>query len=162
MTAAPKTQRDEWMMVPPKQDDLAARMDPTKIRARGFNAGKKSAAAGEGTAWNETPEEKRLRLEREVLGIAPTKSEEAEKKVDERKEDEEKARRVREYNEKYRGKSLMDMKKGGEVVEDDPSKRTFDYEKDMGAGTKIGHKQRKELLEKAKGFQSKFGKGSFL
>lgn len=46
--------------------------------------------------------------------------------------------------------------------EDDPSKRAFDYEKDMGGGMKIGHAQRKEMLNKAADFGSRFSKGSYL
>lgn len=58
--------------MPPKQDDLAARMDPTKIRARGFNTGKgaKTAVGDDNSAWNETPEEKRKRLQDEMMGIS--------------------------------------------------------------------------------------------
>ena len=57
----------------PKQDDLAARMDPSKIRARGFNTGKgakaSSALADDGSAWNETPEQKMKRLQDEMMGV---------------------------------------------------------------------------------------------
>lgn len=60
------------MTMAPQQDDLAARMDPTRIRARGFNTGK-AARGGEGPsamAWNETAEQKQKRLADEVLGIS--------------------------------------------------------------------------------------------
>jgi len=91
--------------MPPKQDDLAARMDPTKIRARKFNTGKgakgPSAAGGADNAmWTETPDEKRKRLADEVLGIVPTASSSADT-VRERKlrvEDEERERKIREHN----------------------------------------------------------------
>jgi len=46
--------------------------------------------------------------------------------------------------------------------EDDPSQRAFDYEKDMGGATKIGHAQRREILNKASEFGSRFSKGSYL
>lgn len=46
--------------------------------------------------------------------------------------------------------------------EDDPSKRGFDYEKDMAAGTKIGHAQKREMLNRAADFGSRFAKGSYL
>lgn len=71
-----KVRRDEWMTMPPTQDDLAARMDPSKIRARGFNTGKgaRARAAGDGndgsSTWHETPEQKRKRLADEVMGVA--------------------------------------------------------------------------------------------
>jgi hypothetical protein len=69
-----KPKRDDWMMMPPKQDDLAARMDPTKQRARGFNTGKgakgRSISGGDNSTWNETPEQKQSRLADEMMGIS--------------------------------------------------------------------------------------------
>jgi hypothetical protein len=70
-----KSQRDEWMIVPPSNSDWSARVDPTKLKARKFNTGKGSNAAsqgattGEDNKWTETPSEKRARLEREIMGI---------------------------------------------------------------------------------------------
>jgi len=87
------------MMVPPKQDDLVARMDPTKLRARKFNSGKGARAPNSGGAdnaiWTETPEQKRKRLENEVLGIsAPSGA--AEVVID--REQEATVKRIREHN----------------------------------------------------------------
>ena len=69
-----KLKRDDWMMMPPKQDDLAARMDPTKQRARGFNTGKGArgppAVEEDSSAWNETPEQKQKRLANEMMGVS--------------------------------------------------------------------------------------------
>lgn len=69
-----KPRRDDWMTMPPEQDELAARMDPSKQRARGFNTSKGAKAppakGGDGSAWHEAPEQKRKRLEDEVMGIA--------------------------------------------------------------------------------------------
>mgnify|MGYP002716686178 CR=1 FL=1 len=94
------------MMLPPKQDDLAARMDPTKIRARKFNTGRGARAPNQGGGgidgvWTETPEQKRKRLENEVLGIAaPAAAGGSDTSRDHRKdaEAEETARRIGEYN----------------------------------------------------------------
>ena len=47
-------------------------------------------------------------------------------------------------------------------LEDDPSKRAFDREKDMASGSRIGTAQRREMLSKAAGFSSKFAGGSYL
>lgn len=52
--------------------------------------------------------------------------------------------------------------KGAEAEEDDPNKRAFDREKDMSSGLGIGGAQKKELLNKASGFSSKFAGGSYL
>lgn len=165
---AKTVQRDEWMTLPPTQDDLAARMDPTKIRARKFNSGKGARApGGDGMGvWTETPEQKLKRLQNEALGItAPANSSAASQESRRTKEEEMKLRRIREKVESARGSSLMEQHKDkgtGKEKEDDPSKRGFDYEKDMGIGMKVGHKQRSELLNKAKGFGDRFSSGNFL
>lgn len=62
------------MTMPPEQDGLASRMDPSKIRARGFNTGKGAKGpaekGGDNSAWHETPDQKRKRLEEEMMGIS--------------------------------------------------------------------------------------------
>ena len=59
--------------MPPEQDGLAARMDPSKQRPRGFNTGKGAkgplAAEQDMTAWHETAEQKQKRLADEMMGI---------------------------------------------------------------------------------------------
>lgn len=118
--------------------------------------------------WTETPEQKLKRLQDEALGIsAPANSEQsaAGKSGRRSKEEEERARRMREELEKARGKSLMEVHKEkgtGKEMEDDPSKRGFDWEKDMGSGMKIDNRKREDLLKRAKGFGDRFSSGSFL
>ncbi|OAL44250.1 hypothetical protein IQ07DRAFT_522489 [Pyrenochaeta sp. DS3sAY3a] len=168
-TKAPqKPQRDDWMTMPPTQDDLAARMDPTKMRARKFNTGK-SAGGGGGmsTAWTETPEQKLKRLQDEAMGIttsaAPGPAAGAEPRRN--KDEERRMRKMREKIDASRGKSLIEQhqEKGtGKEKEDDPSKRAFDYEKDMAVSGNINNKQRREMLNKSKGFGDRFASGSFL
>lgn len=99
-----KRRRDDWMMLPPQQDDLAARLDPTKLKARGFNTGK-SAKQGGGkggisSIWTETPEERRQRLQDQVMGVKVDESGSKATAKDHRKEqeNEEKARKIREHN----------------------------------------------------------------
>jgi hypothetical protein len=103
--AAPvRTQRDEWMTLPPQQDDLAARMDPSKMRARGFNTGKNArggnttpAGGNIAAAWTETPEEKLKRLQDEAMGVKPATAGHVDAKEAARnKEKEAEARRIRE------------------------------------------------------------------
>ncbi|KAF2754298.1 hypothetical protein EJ05DRAFT_541380 [Pseudovirgaria hyperparasitica] len=166
-TSEKKPQRDEWMMLPPKQDDLAARMDPTKIRARKFNTGKgaKAGDAGGGSSlWTETAEQKQRRLQNEVLGITePATAGSSDSSRKSKSREEQRARKIKENLDKSRGESLyMQHKERNTVEEDDPSKRAFDREKDMGVGLKLGHAQRKELMNRAADFGSKFSGGGFL
>lgn len=169
--ALKKPQREEWMLLPPKQDDWSARADPTKLKNRKFNTGKGSKApaqkgGGESALWTETPEQKRQRLADEVMGVKKPAQLGPEEKTDRWKEEEarETERRIREYNERNRSTSLYN--EHGKAVpkekEDDPSARAFDREKDMGMGMKIGRAQKRELLNKAKDFGSRFEKGNYL
>ncbi|KAH7408135.1 hypothetical protein DE146DRAFT_742984 [Phaeosphaeria sp. MPI-PUGE-AT-0046c] len=164
-----KAQRDDWMTMPPTQDDLSARMDPTKMRARKFNSGK-SAGAGAGgmsSAWTETPEQKLKRLQDEAMGIASSSNGPAGPAHDSKRsrEEERRARKMREKIDAARGKSMVEQhaEKGeGKEKEDDPSKRAFDYEKDMAVIGTANNKQRREVLNQSKGFGDRFASGSFL
>lgn len=163
--APKKAQRDDWMTMPPTQDDLAARLDPTKQRARKFNSGK-SAGGGGGmsSAWTETPEQKLKRLQDEAMGIS-TASPNAgtPSSAGRSKEEERRARKMREKIDASRGKSLVEQHQSKtKVEEDDPSKRVFDYEKDMAVQGNLNHKQKREMLSKSKGFGDRFSSGSFL
>ncbi|KAI4731437.1 hypothetical protein E4T49_00644 [Aureobasidium sp. EXF-10728] len=170
--AAPvRAQRDEWMTLPPQQDDLAARMDPSKMRARGFNTGKNArggnttpAGGNIAAAWTETPEEKLKRLQDEAMGVKPATAGHVDAKEAARnKEKEAEARRIREQTDKARGPSLMAQHKESntENKDDDPSKRAFNREKDIG-GSSLGLVDKKDLLNKASNFGSKFSGGGYL
>ena len=163
--APKKAQRDDWMTMPPTQDDLAARLDPSKQRARKFNSGK-SAGSGGGmsSAWTETPEQKLKRLQDEALGITTASSNTpAAASSGRSKEEERRARKMREKIDASRGKSLVDQHQNKKKIEeDDPSKRAFDYEKDMAVQGNLNHKQKREMLSKSKGFGDRFSSGSFL
>ncbi|KAN0093809.1 Protein of unknown function (DUF3752) domain containing protein [Hyaloscypha variabilis] len=174
-TASAKPQRAEWMLVPPTDSDWSSRVDPTKLKNRKFQSGKGAKAPSEKSGisaiWTETPEQKRQRLADEVLGraeVATSSRGGKERPEGESREDEETSRRIREYNEKMRGKSLFEERRerkekdGTKEEEDDPSKRGFDREKDMALGGRMGHGEKREMLAKAKDFGSRFQKGSFL
>ncbi|KAF1989590.1 hypothetical protein K402DRAFT_371395 [Aulographum hederae CBS 113979] len=169
---APKLQRDAWMLAPPTHDDLSNRIDPTKLRARKFNTGKGAKGPSSHSneiadIWTETPEQKRKRLENQVMGVTTASSsaggggEPALQKAQKAKE----AERARKM-EAARGPSLFEQhekaKKQRGEEDDDPSKRAFDREKDMGGGMKIGTAKKKELLNHAKNFGNKFSGGNFL
>jgi hypothetical protein len=164
------------MLVPPTDSDWTSRVDPTKLKARKFASGKGANAPSEKSGisaiWTETPEQKRQRLADEVLGraeVATSSSSNVKAKPGaESREDEATARRIREYNEKNRGRSLYEERRerkekdGTKEDEDDPSKRGFDREKDMALGGRMGHGEKREMLAKARDFGSRFQKGSFL
>ncbi len=72
---------------------------------------------------------------------------------------------MREKIEATRGKRLDEQhqERGNwQEKEDDPSKRFFDYEKDMAVSGSVKHKQRREMLNKSKGFSDRFSSGNFL
>lgn len=99
-----KAKRDEWMMLPPTADGLASRLDPTRLRPRKFNTGKGARGPNhvdnDSTVWTETPEQKRKRLEDEVMGIArPASKTGGDARSKHRtREDEDTARRIKEHD----------------------------------------------------------------
>jgi hypothetical protein len=157
------------MLAPPTDSDWSSRVDPTKLKNRKFASGKGAKAPAEKTGisaiWTETPEQKRQRLEDEVMGRKDPSTQSTGKKLSKNDaEAEATARRIQEYNEKNRGRSLMEEHKKAipKEKEDDPSKRAFDKEKDMALGGRIGHVQKKQMLKQAGDFGSRFERGSFL
>ncbi|KAL8766934.1 MAG: hypothetical protein Q9209_006415 [Squamulea sp. 1 TL-2023] len=179
---APKPQqREEWMLIPPSNSDWSTRMDPTKLKNRKFATGKSAKApssskgatgGGIDQIWTETPEQKRQRLQDEMMGVKkPAQLIDGGEEAEDRRGREDEAerreteRRIREYNERNRGVgSLYEEHKKGVQKEkdDDPSKRAFDKEKDMRGGMKIGHAKRKEMVGKAADFGSRFAGGKYL
>lgn len=191
-----RPKRDEWMLVPPKSEDWTSKVDPTKLRNRKFQTGKGSKApqkpGADNTLWTESPDERRKRLDDEVMGVkkpATQLEEKGGKQTISAAEAEETARRIREFNVCYihslrpgptqfymiqdftdqyeaknRSKSLYDehKKAGPREKDDDPSARVFDREKDIAGGRKIGHTQKKEMLDRAAQFGSRFSSGSYL
>jgi hypothetical protein len=170
------------MLAPPSSSGYQA-PDPTKLKSRGFASGRSAAASqGQGggisSIWTETPEEKAKRLRDAVLGRGDVTQPEAGKEEGKgggggrTAADEEK---IRQFTEQTRGRSLVEehrLKKEAEKrrkgqdgegeEEDDPSKRGFNWEKDMKAAGGISHTQRRELLSKSKDFGGRFAKGSYL
>ena len=103
--AASKPKREEWMLVPPKQDDWSSRIDPTKLKNRKFNTGKGAKGpaqkgGGDNNLWTETREEKLKRLEDEVMGVKrPAQlDQDTHKSARSQAEARETERKIREYN----------------------------------------------------------------
>lgn len=98
-------QREEWMLVPPKQEAWSSRVDPTKLRNRKFNTGMGAKAPaqvsdGDNALWTETPEQKRQRLADEVMGVRKPATEggTTPRSKANASEDQATAQRIREYN----------------------------------------------------------------
>ncbi|KAB5549927.1 hypothetical protein GE09DRAFT_1288487 [Coniochaeta sp. 2T2.1] len=155
-------------------------------------AGNEAHSGGVSAIWTETPEEKAKRLRDAVLGRGGEaaeggsggKRQRVEEKVSVRGTRETAdERKIREFTEQTRGRSLYEEhqarkgrrgegegegkgKKGGkeekEEEEDDPSKRAFNWEKDMKSGGTISHTQRRQLLAKSADFGGRFDKGRYL
>lgn len=147
------------------------------------------SGSGISSIWTETPEEKARRLANAVLGREDPSTNPAAGAVTagggggkggmvsfrRTAADEEK---IRAYAEQTRGRSLVEEfaeakkegkreKEGGggkkkDEDDDDPSKRAFDWEKDMKVGGQISNSQRQQLLNRAANFGGRFQKGSFL
>ncbi|KPI36285.1 uncharacterized protein AB675_7317 [Cyphellophora attinorum] len=172
-SAAPAMKRDDWMTMAPSSGDWSSRgADPTQLKARKFNTGKGAKApstSGDRAAdasWHETPEQKQERLQRELMGIKSkdVASKAAPANVSQRSEEEEAtAKRLREYNAE-RGPSLYDshQSKKGREEEDDPSARAFDREKDIAGGLQINATKRRDMLNKASDFGSRFSSAKYL
>ena len=103
--SAKKPQREEWMLILPTNDDWSSRVDPTKLRNRKFNTGKGAKAptgkgAGNNALWTETHEQKRQRLEDEVMGVKKPAQLDQDSKAGSRNaaEARETERRIQEYN----------------------------------------------------------------
>ncbi|KAB5578403.1 hypothetical protein GE09DRAFT_1089509 [Coniochaeta sp. 2T2.1] len=151
-------------------------------------AGNEAHSGGVSAIWTETPEEKAKRLRDAVLGRGGEAAEGGQRKGREEKvvaapkggetADE---RKIREFTEQTRGRSLYEehqarknrrgegeegkggkAKGEGEEEEDDPSKRAFNWEKDMKSGGTISHTQRRQLLAKSADFGGRFDKGRYL
>ncbi|KAL1998686.1 hypothetical protein VTN02DRAFT_5732 [Thermoascus thermophilus] len=165
-----KIQRDEWMLLPPGQSNSTSRVDPTKLRNRKFNTGRSARAPdtsnhGPAASWIETPEQKIRRLENEIMGVSPASTGLQEATIGMSKADEALEERIQLYNEKTRKTTLYeDFQKNSKDPgkEDDPSSRPFDREKDMAAAASISSAERREIINRATNFKSRFTKGRFL
>ncbi|KAK9488664.1 hypothetical protein V1527DRAFT_510316 [Lipomyces starkeyi] len=167
--------RDEWMTLPPTKSDWAAKQtDPLQLRPRKFLTGSSASRAGQDAdqSWMETEAERKKRVAEEMMGLRRKQDDQPTIGLSQPTErDEELARQVKEYNERNRGKSLMEQyqavvssNSGGEGKKpDDPSKRGFDYEKDIASGGRTMDSSRiQHFVKKASSMDSKFSKGRYL
>lgn len=182
--------REEWMLVPPKELDLPASIDPTKIKSRGFkqtskpHSGTVERQGGTGSLWTETPAERAQRLEDEAMGkrrraedVAKGMGDDEDGNLDSlkrRKRDQEMRKQVEEHNKSIRSSSLLDLhnkassnisksKSKAEKEKDKKEAVVWDHDSMMGLGGKLmGEKQKADMIRDAKGLGGRFGGGSFL
>ncbi|KAJ5112090.1 hypothetical protein N7532_000135 [Penicillium argentinense] len=165
-----ESRRDQWMLQPPEHSDWASKIDPTQLRNRKFQTGKTARAATASSktvdaSWVETPEERIRRLEDEVMGVgapsggAPQSKSEKKNTTKDRSMEE----KIKKFNDRSgKNRRLEKPEKTRKEEEDDPSMRAFDREKDMAVSSKISNAQRREMVNKASDYNSRFSKGSFL
>ncbi|WAQ90975.1 hypothetical protein PtA15_13A375 [Puccinia triticina] len=178
--------REEWMLLPPKELDLQATIDPTKIKARGFKQTTKPHSSSTdrqtsaGSLWTETPAERSQRLADEAIG----KRRRAEENVHDEGDDLEASKRkkrdklmrqqVEEHNKSARNASLLDLHKTASVNVSNSKTKTekeserkqaavWDHDAMMGVNSKLlSATQKADLIKDAKGLGGRFGGGSFL
>ncbi|KAJ5602173.1 hypothetical protein N7510_011707 [Penicillium lagena] len=156
-------QRDQWMLHPPEKSDWATKIDPTQLRNRKFQTGRSARSGGPqavDASWTENPEERMKRLQNEVMGVAavPADRQSAPSKASQSMEE-----KINKYKDMTGKGSRLDSSAADTRKEDDdPSMRAFDREKDMAVASRISTAQRREMVNKASGYTSRFTKGSFL
>ncbi|GAM38800.1 hypothetical protein TCE0_033f09832 [Talaromyces pinophilus] len=164
-----KRQRDDWMLVPPENSSWASGPNPAALTNRKFMSGKSTRGGrntdGAGSVWTEDAAQKRQRLENELLGI---KSESSARSAGSRdlssRTNSATADRLKSLTGKGGKSSLYEshQKDVQKPKEDDPSKRAFDYEKDVAGKTSISSGARKKLLNQASDYTSRFSGGKYI
>ncbi|QKX53977.1 uncharacterized protein TRUGW13939_01057 [Talaromyces rugulosus] len=161
-------ERDEWMVVPPTKGSWASGTQGAPMQSRKFTTGRsaRSSAATEGSAastWTEDASQKRLRLENEVLGIQ-VQNKTTEKKSQPARHNDITAKRLNDTRGQEKKPSLFETHKqrSQKADEDDPSARPFDREKDIAGPTNISNASRKEMLNRASDYSSRFSGGKYL
>ncbi|KAE8383934.1 hypothetical protein BDV23DRAFT_61401 [Aspergillus alliaceus] len=167
-TVKERSHRDEWMLQPPESSGWTSRVDPTKLRSRKFQTGRSASNPASGkidSSWTETPDEKMKRLQDEVMGVGtvgPSNDQVARSsKLSQTMRDS-----IKRYKDARREGDITEgvsqhLKERKKSDEDDPSSRPFDREKDV-ASSQISSSQRREMINRASDFGSRFSKGSFL
>ncbi|KAM0790613.1 hypothetical protein ACM66B_004477 [Microbotryomycetes sp. NB124-2] len=179
-----KIKREEWMLVPPKELDLAKSLDPTKLKARGFSqkatSDKPASSQSSGVdLWTETPQERAQRLADEAMGIrkkavqsragggddSAGRDAETEEQRRKRRRDEQLKREVEEYNRSSRKDSLLDQHSKSKKAKKDTEEPAafWDRDRDMAVGGRLmDDGKRKDVIRNAKELGGRFGGGSFL
>ncbi|KAK9462485.1 uncharacterized protein V1516DRAFT_670385 [Lipomyces oligophaga] len=168
-----RSKREEWMTVPPTEQDWArSRADPTQIKNKKFLSGPSATTGKRGAdrTWSETESERKKRVAEEMMGLRQRANDEPKPATRVEVRDTELDTRVQEFNARNRGKSLLELHREGLANSgvssrepDDPSKRAFDYEKDIASGGRVLTSSKiDELSQRAEGMNSRFSKGKYM
>lgn len=185
--ATKKRQRDDWMLVPPENSSWASGPNPAALTNRKFMSGKSTRGGrstdGADSVWTEDAAQKRQRLENELLGIKSESSarsagsRDLSSRTNSATADKLKSLSVSACSLQFLiiYESNTSKGKGGKSSlyeshqkdlqkpkEDDPSKRAFDYEKDVAGKTSISGGARKKLLNQASDYTSRFSGGKYI
>ncbi|GIJ90803.1 hypothetical protein Asppvi_009766 [Aspergillus pseudoviridinutans] len=156
------SERDVWMLRPPKPSDLSSRIDPTRLKNRKFQGGQSRSYSGEEVdiTWTETPQQKLKRLQDEAMGVSSRpvlnhdrSSTSMTSKSPLRQHDPTKAS---ERSPPPSTDSLVSS------FNDDPSCRPFRWETDMASAPKRSTLQPQKRVGEAVDFASKFTKAKYL
>ncbi|KAK9452184.1 uncharacterized protein V1518DRAFT_410564 [Limtongia smithiae] len=169
------SRREEWMTVPPSEQDWArSQTDPTHLKNKKFLSGRAAAHVvqrGADKSWTETEADRKKRVGEEMMGLRPRTGEERPLPSSTiMARDEEMDRKIKQYNDRVRGKSLLEQHQdrieqgeGRNTGLDDPSKRQFDYDKDIASGGKIMSVSKlQDISKRAGSMDSRFSKSRML
>ncbi|KTW26883.1 uncharacterized protein T551_03345 [Pneumocystis jirovecii RU7] len=153
--------RDDWMIIPPSRSDLNSRIG-ISLKSRTFNTEKSARLNDFGVQdinlWTESYEDKQKRLKQEAMGIKKPMHQDAKSKKDLNTIFNTEKQKL---NHGAKRPSLYDMHlKVSKESTDDPSKRMFDYEKDIGENSLTFSKKLK-IINLSKDM-SRFSSGSYL
>ncbi|KAJ1547970.1 hypothetical protein HK096_008168 [Nowakowskiella sp. JEL0078] len=156
-----KPERPEWMTLPPERGMKA----PVGPEMKGRTFSKTQVSTSDTSDWTDSPEERAAK----ILGKESKRKRKDDEVHEMTPKEKELAKYVEKYNKTSRPKSLMEThlsQTGGkprDSTTDDPSSRPFDRDKDL-VQRRIDPKERRKLLEDAKGLGGKFshGKSTFL
>lgn len=165
-TIEKKEARDQWMVEPPAHGDWASKVDPTQLRNRKFQGKSNGSGASKqlDASWVESPEERLRRLGDQVMGVATsTDPKQQSTSTADAARAASMEEKIQKFNEQTRKKPRLESQaKAGKDEDDDPSIRAFDREKDMAISSRISNAQRREMVNKASDYSTRFTKGNFL
>ncbi|KAF4207117.1 hypothetical protein CNMCM8980_007310 [Aspergillus fumigatiaffinis] len=156
------SQRDIWMLRPPRPSELSTRLDPTRLKNRKFQGGQSLSYSGEEVdiTWTETPQQKLKRLQDEAMGVSsqPVLSHDKSSTSMASKSP------PRQHNSSKASERLPPSSTNSLMSSsnDDPSCRPFRWATDMASAPKLSTLQHQKQVGEALDFASKFTKGKYL